>query len=59
MGQEENLSNPRKYVGRYWKTFKCSEFANSLKKNVLYKTDNLDLSKPYPVNKSVFFLGPR
>lgn len=44
---------------RYWKTFKCNESANSLKKNVLYKTDNLELSKPYLVNKLVFFPGPR
>jgi len=55
MGWEENLRYPRKYVGGYWKTFKCNESANSLK---LYKTDNLELSKPYPVNKSVFFLRP-
>lgn len=59
MRWEENPSNPRKYMGRYWNTFKCNESANSLKKNVLYKTDNLELSKPYPVNKSGLFLEPR
>lgn len=59
MRWEENLSNPRKHVERYWKTFKCNWSANSLKKNVLHKIDKLELPKQYHVNKSVFFLGPK
>lgn len=59
MGWEENLSNVRKYAGRYWKAFKCNESGNILKKNVFYKPGNLELSKPYAVNQYVLFLGPR